>query len=144
MDILQHQDESLPAEQHGVTMIRELISFGRAMNCRSFSTTPPSPLFRAAADFSPHCIHMSHSGHIRRVGAAVKFLLPWDPKLPCCSLNEKHSYFVCPQKQNNYDHFSPIFPCFPMSSHTTSHSLHPLSIAALLQIYWGSRIMSAP
>ena len=34
---LQHQDELLPTEQSKVTMMRELISFGRAMTCRSDS-----------------------------------------------------------------------------------------------------------
>ena len=72
VDLLQHQDESLSTEQSEVTMVEELISCGRAMDCRSFSTTPPSPLFRAAADFSSHGIHMSHSGHISGEGVLLK------------------------------------------------------------------------
>ena len=72
MDLLQHQDQSLPTEQSKVEMMRELISFGRAMNCRSFSTTLPSLLFRAAADFSSHCLHVSHSGHISEEGLLLE------------------------------------------------------------------------
>jgi len=37
--LLTHQDESLPTEQSEVTMMQELISFERTMNCRSFSIT---------------------------------------------------------------------------------------------------------
>ena len=115
VDLLQPQDECFPAEQSKVILMWELISFGRAMNCRSFSTTPPSPLFRAAAGFSSHGIHVSHPGHISEVGrAAGKLLLPRDPKLPCCSLNERHSHFACPPKQNIYGHFVPASPCVQM------------------------------
>ena len=81
-----------------VTMLRELILFGRAMNCRSFSTTPPSPLFRAAADFSSRCSHVSHSRYKSENGdAAGTVLLPLHPILPCCSLKMLKSYGTCGQ-----------------------------------------------
>ena len=117
MDLLQRQDECLLGEQ--------LISFGRAMNYRSFSTTPPSPLFRAAAGFSFQCIHASHSGHISEGGSADGiFLLPRDPILPCCNLNEGHNHFVWPPKQNIYGNFAPFSCTLFTHFHTRSESQH--------------------
>ena len=121
--------------QSKVTMMREQILFGQTMNCRSFGTTPPSRLFHAAADVSSHCIHVSHSGHISEMtGVAGKLLLPLHPKLPCCSLNEGHNYFVCPP-QNIYDHFAPIFPCFQMFLGVHTYSSHIFTFVSALQHY---------
>ena len=118
VDLLQHQDENLPTKQSEVTMTWELISRGRAMNCRSISTTPPSLLFRATAGFSSHGIHMSHSGHISEDGGgAGKLLLPLHPKLPCCSLNEGHNHSVCLPKQTHI--FTPVSPLQQLFSYLT-------------------------
>ena len=82
------------------------------MNCRSFSTTPPSLLFPTAAGFSSRCINGSHS---KEWGAAGNVVLPLHPKLSCCSLNEGHYHSV----------FSPCCLCFYVYVHTRHTCSHP-------------------
>ena len=91
--------------------MRELISFGRAMNRRRFITTQPSLLFRAAAGFSSHCIHPGHT-----TGISEEEVLLYNSGCHC-TLNYltgvwTRGTFVCPHRQNIYDRVAPIFPCF--------------------------------
>ena len=71
------------------------------MNCRSFSTTPPSPssLCRSRLLVSLHP-RVSLRTYIRRGGGAGKVSLPLHSKLPCCSLHERHNHSVCPPPPN--------------------------------------------
>ena len=93
--------------------MQELKSFGRAMNCQSFSTTPPSPLFRAAAGFSSHCIHVSHSGHDILYQKSRVLL----ENCCChCTLNYtllQHNDFVCLPITKYLWPLCPHFPMFP-------------------------------
>ena len=111
------------------------MTFWRAMNCRSFSTTPPSPssLCRSRLLVSLHP-RVSLRTYIRRGGGAGKVSLPLHSKLPCCSLHERHNHSVCPPppKQNIYYRLAPMFiyVCY-----VYMHTLHTYMVLAGTEPY---------
>ena len=113
VDMLQHQDESLPAEQPEVIMMWELISFERTINCRRFSITPLLCCFepqQASRLTGSTCLTQD----ISEVGcAAGKLLLPRDP-ITLLQFERGAQPFCLSPKQNIYGHFVSTSPCVQM------------------------------
>ena len=105
--------------------------------CRSFSTTPSSPLFRAVAGVSRPCVHVSHSGHyIRGVGCCWKIIIVATAPLLTLLLFERGKQPFClSPKQNIYDRFAHKFPCVQMFLRVCTHSSHIFTPVSATQRY---------